>query len=152
RQGLLYGHQLPPCANGSHATPVGQDAGRQLLSRLLSGHINEMEPILTTPLAVHDSALDAVQREAVARALGTPDICLIQGLPGTGKSRVVAEIVTQAASQGLRVLLLAPGSAALDRILHLAGTQNAVCPLRCLGREERLESLPPASRPFTFAE
>jgi hypothetical protein len=122
------------------------------LSRLLSGHSNDLEPVATPGVVVHDSALDAVQREAVARALATPDLGLIQGLPGTGKSRVVAEIVIQAALQGLRVLLLAPGAAAIDRVLQLAGNHDAVCPMRCLGREESLQALPPSSQALTFSE
>src|SRR4051794_99779 len=78
RQGVLYAHQLPPLGNGTPADP-----GRQLLARLLGGRTEELEPIRPVPVEVADSALDAAQREAVARALQTPDICLVQGLPGT---------------------------------------------------------------------
>ena len=73
------------------------------------------------PLTYVDGDLDENQREAVARAVFTPDLCLIRGLPGTGKSRVVSEIVLQAAARGERVLLLAPTPAALDRVLERVG-------------------------------
>ena len=113
---MLYAHQLPPVGNGTTA-----DRARQFLTRLLGGQTHELEPVRGEAVAVSDSALDSVQREAVAKALGTPDLCLIQGLPGTGKSRVVAEIITQAAARAERVLLLAPTSAAIDRVLEMVG-------------------------------
>jgi hypothetical protein len=152
QQGLLYAHQLAAVANGARPSTPDDRPARQWLSRLLSGNVNDLEPVRPQASGFHDSALDATQREAVARALSTPDICLISGLPGTGKSRVAAEIVTQAAAQGLRVLLLAPSAAAIDRVLLLAGQHEAVCPLRCLDREESSASLPPAIRAFTFPE
>src|SRR5262249_27425363 len=109
-------------------------------------------PATPAPVDALDAELDAAQREAVARALQTPDLCLVQGLPGSGKSRVVAELVTQAAARGERVLLLAPDAAAVDRVLELAGRREVLCPVRCLGRGERVEDLPETVRPFTFDE
>src|SRR5262249_9688036 len=84
--------------------------------------------------------------------LATTDVCLIQGLPGTGKSRVVAEIVTQAARRGERVLLLSAAAPAVDRVLELVGTRDTLCPIRCLGRDEHLDTLSPQVRSLTFAE
>jgi hypothetical protein len=147
RQGVLYAHQLPAPSGG-----VSTGRQRQLLTRLLNGHIGELEPVRTTPVAVLDTDLDPIQREGVARALQTPDVALIQGLPGTGKSRVVAEILTQAAAAGERVLFLAPHAAALDRVLDLVTDREVLCPIRCLGRDEALATLPPASRAMTLAE
>jgi hypothetical protein len=144
---VLYPHQLPATGNG-----VPAEAGRHLLGRLLGGRTEELESVRCTPVQVSDPALDAVQRDAVARALQTPDICLIQGLPGTGKSRVVAEIVCQAAAQGERILLVAPAAPALDRVLEAVGDRDVVCPIRCVDREEALDHLPARIRAFTFAE
>jgi hypothetical protein len=153
RQGLLYFHQFPPQANGTRPAAHADEPGaRQVLQRLLNGHVQDLEPARPAPVPVFDAALDDFQREAVARALGTPDVCLIQGLPGTGKSRVVAEVILQAAARGWRTLLLAPGSGALDRVLLQIGTHDSLCPLRCPGPEERPESLAPAIRALTFAE
>src|SRR5205085_8526334 len=75
-----------------------------------------------------------------------------QGFPGTGKSHVIAEIVTRAAERGERMLLLAPSTAAIDRVLETVGARDMVCAIRCLGRDERPESLSPAVRALTFAE
>jgi hypothetical protein len=147
RQGLLYTHQLPPMLNGSQAEP-----DRPLLARLLRGQVAGLEPLRPVPLEMHDQALDEIQREAVCRAVQTPDVCLIEGLPGTGKSRVAAEIIRQAIHRKERVLLLAPAPAALDRVLESVASDEGVFALRCLDRDERLESLSPPMRGLTFAE
>src|SRR5438094_7118715 len=68
RQGVLYSHQLPPPGNGSL-----QDRGRQLLAQLQSGQTDDLEAVSSLPVEVHDTALDPQQREAVAKALHTPD-------------------------------------------------------------------------------
>jgi hypothetical protein len=149
RQGVLYAHQLPPLTNGAHPPAEGW---RQLLARLLAGQAEGLEPLRVPPAVPGEAPLDEVQRDAVARALETPDVCLIQGLPGTGKSHVIAEIVTRAAGRGERVLLLAPGPAPLDRVLETVGGRDMVCAIRCLGRDERPEALWPAVRALTFAE
>ena len=128
------------------------DQARHLLSKLLSGQFPELPPLAAEPIDVVDTALDPNQREAVAKAVQTPDICLIQGLPGTGKSRVIAEIVTQAALQGKRVLLLAPTGAAIDRILELTAGRDVLCPVRCLGRDEHFDVLTAVGRSFTYEE
>src|SRR5439155_8860667 len=96
--------------------------------------------------------LDAVQREAAAKALATPDIFLVQGRPGSGKSRVVAEIIAQATARGERVLLLAPTAAAIDRVLEWVAPREVVFPLRCVDRDENVLTLPPAIRALTFGE
>ncbi|MCI0457065.1 MAG: AAA domain-containing protein [Gemmataceae bacterium] len=153
KQGLLYAHQLPPATNGSRPQSSPDDPrGLQLLARLLQGQTDELQPIRPEPLDPFDRALDPRQRQAVARALNTPDLCLIQGLPGTGKSRVVAEIIRQAAARGERTLFVAPTPAPLDRALGLIGPFDALCPIRCLGRDEKPEDLPPPARAATFPE
>ena len=119
RQGLLFFHAFPRNGTGhpqalgyhEHACPDksdhhehGPDRGRQILTRLLCGQVQNFQPVRGDFAMSCESVLDATQQEAVYCALNTPDICLIQGRPGTGKSRVIAEIVTQAAKQGKRVL------------------------------------------------
>src|SRR5271156_1216637 len=101
-QGQLYAHQIASAVNGAQ----GMDPAERLLTALFGDHPEDLDPVRTAKLpAMVDPSLDAAQREAVARALETPDICLLQGLPGTGKSRVVAEVVMQAVNRGDRVLL-----------------------------------------------
>jgi hypothetical protein len=146
RQGLLHAHQLP------HIDPTLLQQRRQLLTQLLSGKFRDLAPISPAPVSVLDEALDPQQREAVARALATPDVCLIEGLPGSGKSRVAAEIVSQAAARGERILLLAAGPAGLDRILEQIGRREVLWPVRQLQPGETLESLSPCIRPFAPEE
>jgi hypothetical protein len=147
RQGVLYTPQITPPPNGS-LKPIQ----RPLLAALLAGPVPHLEPVRLVPGEPLDSALDSAQREAVDRALGTPDLCLIQGGPGTGKSRVIAEIVARAAQRGQRVLLLAPSPAALDRVLERLESHEGLCPVRCLGPDEAPEALAPCVRRLTYAE
>jgi hypothetical protein len=147
RQGVVYAHQLPTPTNGTRI-PLA----RPLLPQILAGHLDALEPLRAETVEIGDPELDLIQREAVARALQTPDICLIQGLPGTGKSRVVAEILTRAAARGERVLFLAPSAAALDRVLEMIAGRPEIFAVRCLEREETSASLPPCVRDLTFEE
>ncbi len=146
RQGVVYRHQLPP-HDLSH-----RGSRRLLLDALLAGRLPGLPSFVQEPVTLHDNELDAAQRQAVARALHTPDLCLIQGSAGTGKSRVVAEILLQATTRGERVLFVAPSSAALDRVLEQIGAHPHLYPIRCLGSNEHLEELSPAIRRLTFAE
>jgi hypothetical protein len=146
-QGILHARQLGDTINGS---PV--PSRRPLLSSLLSGQVQELDPLHPPAVSCHDTKLDPAQRDAVARAVSSPDVCLIQGAPGTGKSRVVAEVLAQAVGRGERVLLLAPSPAAIDRVLELLGPRESAFPIRCLSPGELLDSLPPCTRRLTMAE
>jgi hypothetical protein len=149
RQGILYAHQIGVTVNGSRSpTPVR----RSLLANLLAGPVRDLEPVRARPSEPLDPELDPAQREAVDRALSTPDLCLIQGGPGTGKSRLIGEIVARAVERGERVLLLASNSAALDRVLEQLGTREGLYPVRWHGPAEDPALLAPCVRRFTFAE
>src|SRR5262249_37012892 len=70
----------------------------------------------------------------------------------SGKSRVVAETIVQAARRGWRVLLLAPTAPAIDVVLgRLAGCPE-VLPVRLLGPDENAEALPGWLRSLTLQE
>jgi hypothetical protein len=89
-----------------------------------------------------DPQLDCFQRDAVSRALHTPDVLLIQGLPGTGKTRTLAELVRQAVARGWRVLLTAPTGAAADAVLERLQGSAKVVAVRCLAAWEDPARLP----------
>jgi ABC-type branched-subunit amino acid transport system ATPase component len=64
----------------------------------------------------HDSGLNASQLAAVGFALAAPDIALIHGPPGTGKTRTLVELVRQALRREERVLVTAASHAAVDNL------------------------------------
>src|SRR5436305_1904155 len=105
-QGVLYAHQLPaPQDATKRANPRDGGAPFPLLPALLAGHLQDLPPFQPPEPEPADAELDDAQRRAAARAVHSPDVCLIQGHPGTGKSRVVAEVIRQATALGQRVLL-----------------------------------------------
>lgn len=61
--------------------------------------------------------LNADQRKAAAHGLLAEDVALVHGPPGTGKTRVLVDVVTRAVMRGERVLALTASNAAID---HLA--------------------------------
>lgn len=153
KQGLLYAHQIPAITNGKKPAPLQEDQGRlNLLSNLQNHPPESWTSVAPEAIKPFDDALDCWQRHAVARAMSTTDICLIAGLPGTGKSRVLAEIITQAASRGLRVLFLAPHSPAIDVVLDQVAGRDAVYAVRCVEPGEKLETLTPTIRDLTQGE
>jgi hypothetical protein len=153
KQGLLYPHQLPAISNGVKPVSAAKDIEPSpVISRLLAGKTDTLARLQIDGIFYFDADLDELQRQAVARAIGTPDLLLLQGLPGTGKSRVLTEILLQAASRGWRTLFLAGHTASLDVILHRLLGHPEVLALRFLDALEKPESLPAWLRGFTLEE
>ena len=65
-----------------------------------------------------DPTLNDDQKKAVAMALEAEDMLLIHGPPGTGKTRVLTEIIHQAFRKGQTVLVSAPSNAACDHLVE----------------------------------
>jgi superfamily I DNA and/or RNA helicase len=63
-----------------------------------------------------DAQLNDAQRAAVGRALGAPELALVHGPPGTGKTRTLVEIVRQVVRGGGRVLATAASNTAVDNL------------------------------------
>jgi hypothetical protein len=78
-------------------------------------------------------------------------LALIQGYPGTGKSRTIAEVLRQAVRGGQRVLFLACSPAGIDRVLERLASEGLPGILRCLGPGETEVSLPASVVPLTLA-
>jgi hypothetical protein len=153
QQGFLYAHQLPAVANGkTPAQPAAESVASTLLARILAGKLETLTPLEHLTFSCFDADLDDVQQQAVQRALATPDAFVLQGLPGTGKSRVLVEIVRQAAGRGWRVLFLAGHTASLDVVLERLVGKPDVLALRFLDQTEKPETLPAWLRGFTLDE
>jgi superfamily I DNA and/or RNA helicase len=76
------------------------------------------DPISEEVFRNFDPTLNEDQKKAVAMALETEDVLLIHGPPGTGKTRVLTEIIYQAFQKGQAVLVSAPSNAACDHLVE----------------------------------
>lgn len=74
------------------------------------------------------AALDPSQEEAVSFALSAPDMALIHGPPGTGKTTALVELIRRAVRRGEKVLACAPSHMAVDNLFErlLAAGERAV--------------------------
>ncbi|MFO0929872.1 MAG: AAA domain-containing protein [Gemmataceae bacterium] len=141
----MPGHQLP-------AVPPAAEPAPSALLELLAGRPVSLAPVCACSVDILDAALDERQRLAVARAVASPDVALVAGHPGCGKSRVVAEIVRQQLRRGLRVLLLASAGEALDGVLERLAAGGERGWLRVVASDETPADLPPVVHPHTLTE
>lgn len=65
----------------------------------------------------HTEKLNASQKEAVKKVLGAKDYALILGMPGTGKTGVIASLVKVLVGMGKTVLVSAYTHSAVDNVL-----------------------------------
>lgn len=83
------------------------------------------------------------QKEAIAKAILAPDLSLIQGPPGSGKSTAIAELIWQHVreNQNTRILLTSETNLAVDNAIDRVVNpyHNLVKPIR-IGDESRLET------------
>ena len=105
-------------------------------------HSNLPIHILTS---IHSSTenLNGCQQEAVRFALSQPDLAVIHGPPGTGKTTTLVEIIYQHVREGNRVLAVAPSNSAVDNLaVKLHGVGLNVLRLGQMARiSDRVKSL-----------
>ncbi len=68
----------------------------------------------STDLSWFNSRLNKSQQEAVSSVFDDTDLLIVHGPPGTGKTTTLVEVVQQLVAEGKRVLVCAPGNAAVD--------------------------------------
>lgn len=73
------------------------------------------QPLLNTDL--WNQHLNESQQAAIQCALNTPAVAIIHGPPGTGKTSTLTELILQAVSRDMKVLVCAPSNIAVDTIL-----------------------------------
>ncbi|MBW8764572.1 MAG: protein kinase [Microbacterium sp.] len=100
------------------AVAAGQTANAKLREIINSpANIPHRPPTEITTWVRTD--LDQSKRDVVAHALGTQDLLLVEGPPGTGKTTVIAEIVEQSLSRdpNARILIVSQTHIAIDNAL-----------------------------------
>ncbi len=127
RQMLLQKHALFDLMH----KPLPHHAGIQRL--LLPRTSVSWPPVLPREPAqwflTHESPEEdgsAAQRDFVRTALATPDLAVLEGPPGSGKTRVICELVLQFAARGEKVLLCSSTHVAVDNVLERLHTEGFV--------------------------
>ncbi len=100
------------------AVKFGRSA-RPDLREILIGKKEPEPPRPPSDLEFFQLDLDKDKKAAVAAALGTKDLLIVEGPPGTGKTKFITELVAQVLrrKQGARVLLSSQTHVALDHAL-----------------------------------
>jgi len=78
------------------------------------------------------------QKAAVEKAIAVPDIILIHGPPGTGKTECISELCRQACRRGQQVLITSQANTAVDNALRLVKNDPWIRLIR-YGNRDRLE-------------
>lgn len=82
------------------------------------------------------------QTEAFAHALACRTYTTIKGPPGSGKTSVIAQIVTQAVSEGQRVLITAHTHKAVNNVLSAVAKLRGRFPVQKYGHPDMAAELP----------
>lgn len=87
------------------------------LARVLFG-LSKPDPPKEVDIEFFDEGLNDSQKEAVRFAVGSPQLALVHGPPGTGKTQTLIEIIRQLAEkQNLKIFVCAPSNIAVDNIV-----------------------------------
>ncbi|KAL1896605.1 hypothetical protein Sste5346_004639 [Sporothrix stenoceras] len=83
-----------------------------------------------------DPTLNDSQKDAVRFALASPEVALIHGPPGTGKTHTLVELILQMVKRDMRVLVCGPSNISVDNLVERLAP-HAV-PMVRLGHPARL--------------
>ncbi len=116
-----------------HRLRLGQTALPALNAILPSGENAEGERVEFSQLL--DKPYNEEQVRSISKALSDGTITAILGPPGTGKTSVIAEIASQFASMGRRVLISSQSNLAVDNALERVLDSDQIFRIR-IGRPE----------------
>ncbi|KAI9319809.1 P-loop containing nucleoside triphosphate hydrolase protein [Dichotomocladium elegans] len=89
------------------------------LNQVLLGQKDPSRPENLPDLVFFDDTLNESQKNAVRFAIGSPEIALVHGPPGTGKTYTLVEIIRQlAVNQGKKVLVCGPSNISVDNLVE----------------------------------
>lgn len=108
------------------------------LARTSAVSLEEPDTLWAVGSGRRASLLNDMQREAVERALLAPDLYLIKGPPGTGKTHVIAELCRQLVARRQRVLIASQSNLAVDNAIARLTLDGPVRAVR-YGPEHRVE-------------
>lgn len=112
---------------------AGEAKNPYLLRVLVEHQFQRATPGVQWP----EKKLNQAQQEAFQRALTLPDLLLVWGPPGTGKSRTITEIARNYSKQGRRVLITAGTHKAVDNVLEQFLSDERLMVVR-FGHEDRI--------------
>ena len=114
------------------------EAEYQPLLRVLFGLSSPSPPDLSTTkdLEFIDLSLNESQKEAIRFAMASPEVALIHGPPGTGKTHTLIELILQMLKRNLRVLVCGPSNISVDNIVERLAPHKV--PIVRLGHPARL--------------
>ncbi len=103
-----------------------------------------LEPAMAVPstpmkdVIPTDDELDGEKRRVLGQALGIEDLLVVEGPPGTGKTKLIAEIVVQWLREHPtdRILLSSQTHIALDNVLERVAAMDASVDLIRIGRAD----------------
>lgn len=96
------------------------------------------DPDKAKDVVFSDPTLNASQQDAVRFALSSPEIALIHGPPGTGKTYTLIELILQLLKQDQRVLVCGPSNISVDNIVERLALTSPSTPIVRLGHPARL--------------
>jgi hypothetical protein len=108
-----------------------QESNKHLLRAL----IDRLYRSYNVPVASPQEPLNREQEEAFRRALTVPDLLLVLGPPGTGKTRTITEVVRQSGVRKQRVLVTSRTHKAVDNVLERLSDELLVVRF---GHEDRI--------------
>jgi len=113
------------------ALRIGEAKNPYLLKILVDRAYQPYRPVPSRPAG----GLNTAQEAAFCRSLTVPDLLLVLGPPGTGKTRTIAEIARQHGVEHRRVLVTAKTHKAVDNVLERLPTELIIVRI---GYEDRV--------------